>query len=253
MLRTDRNWRVPFLAQTAICIAMLVLVSIPLSFGGEFIDDFEDGDAVGWERSPQNPESKVFWGVKDGEVIFDPEGIAWQQSISQFNFTGKGLKGIGSPEEWTDYTVEVDVLHKEVANFPGGVRGRVDLKTGSHYVVWLYPGSSKMNLFSNPGWDINTGLQNHGEAPYKPEANKFHSVGLSFEGSVIKVLYDGKVLIEAKDNQYKKGTIALGNQDKVVHYDNVRVSGDGIPSLNASPVKPQDKLTTTWGKLKSSL
>ena len=82
----------------------------------------------------------------------------------------------------------------------------------------------KMNLFSNPGWDINTGLQNHGEAPYKPEVDKWHKVKLSFSGTTIKVFYDGKMMIETKDNQYKSGTVALGNQDKIVDYDNVRIT-----------------------------
>jgi hypothetical protein len=59
-------------------------------------------------------------------------------------------------------------------------------------------------------------------------------------------------MIEAKDNQYKSGTVALGNQDKIVDYDNVRITGPDIPNLNISAVEPQDKLTITWGQIKSS-
>ena len=241
------------LTQIVVSISILILVSAPLSFSGEILDDFEDGDTVGWERSPQNRDSKSFWGIKKGDtfVTFDPNGIAWNEAISQFNFTGEGLK-VGDPTKWTDYDVEVDLRHTAVANFPGGIRGRVDLETGSHYVVWLYPGSAKMNLFSNPGWDINTGLVNHGEAPYKPEVDKWHKVKLSFQGNTIKVFYDGKEMIDVKDNLYKNGTVALGNQDKIVHYDNVRITGPDIPDLNASSVEPQDKLTIIWGQIKSS-
>ena len=32
-------------------------------------------------------------------------------------------------------------------------------------------------------------------------------------------------------------TIALGNQDKIVDYDNVRIIGPGIPNLNVSAVE----------------
>ena len=255
MLRARKFSPIQLFTQIAISVSILIFVSVPLSFSGEILDDFEDGDTEGWERSPQNPDSKTFWGVKTkgGEnfVTFDPQGVVWDQAISQFNFTGEGLN-VGDPNEWTDYDVEVDVRHKEVANFPGGIRGRVDLDTGSHYVVWLYPGSAKLNLFSNPGWDINTALKDHGVAPYKPEVDKWHTVKLSFSGTTIKVFYDGKEMIEVKDNSYKSGTVALGNQDKVVDYDNVRITGPGIPSLNVSPVKPQDKLTITWGQIKSS-
>jgi hypothetical protein len=253
MLRARKFSPIQLFTQIAISVSILIFVSVPLSFSGEILDDFEDGDTEGWERSPQNKDSKTFWGIKKGEtfVTFDPQGIAWNQAISQFNFTGEGLK-VGNPSEWTDYDVEVDLRHKDVANYPGGIRGRVDLKSGSHYVVWLYPASSKMNLFSNPGWDINTALKNHGEAAYKPEVDKWHKVKLSFQGTTIKVFYDGKQMIEVKDNLYKKGTVALGNQDKVVDYDNVRITGPGIPNLNVSPVEPQDKLTITWGQIKSS-
>ena len=255
MLHARKFSPIQLFTQIAISVSILIFVSVPLSFSGEILDDFEDGDTEGWERSPQNPDSKTFWGVKTkgGEnfVTFDPQGVVWDQAISQFNFTGEGLN-VGDPNEWTDYDVEVDVRHKDVANFPGGIRGRVDLDTGSHYVVWLYPGSAKLNLFSNPGWDINTALKDHGVAPYKPEVDKWHTVKLSFSGTTIKVFYDGKEMIEVKDNSYKSGTVALGNQDKVVDYDNVRITGPGIPSLNVSPVKPQDKLTITWGQIKSS-
>ena len=241
------------LTQIAVSISILIFVAAPLGFSGEILDDFEDGDTVGWERSPQNKDSKAFWGIKKGNtfVTFDPQGVVWNQAISQFNFTGEGLN-VGDPNKWTDYDVEVDLRHTEVANFPGGIRGRVDLETGSHYVVWLYPGSSKMNLFSNPGWDINTNLKDHGVAPYKPEVNKWHKVKLSFKGNNIKVFYDGKEMIDVDDNLYKSGTVALGNQDKIVDYDNVRITGPGIPNLNVSPVEPQDKLAITWGQIKSS-
>ena len=242
-----------FVTRIAISVSILIFISVLLSFGGEILDDFDDGDTEGWERSPQNRDSKSFWGIEKGNtfVTFDPKGLVWSEAISQFNFTGEGLN-VGDPSKWTDYDLEVDLRHKEVANFPGGIRGRVDLETGSHYVVWLYPGSAKMNLFSNPGWDINTGLQNHGEAPYKPEVDKWHTVKLSFSGATIKVFYDGKMMIEAKDNQYKSGTVALGNQDRIVDYDNVRITGPDIPNFNASAVEPENKLTITWGQIKSS-
>ena len=108
------------LTQIVISISILIFVSVPLSFSGEILDDFEDGDTVGWERSPQNPDSKAFWGIKKGEtfVTFDPQGLVWSEAISQFNFTGEGLNA-GDPSKWTDYDVEVDLRHTAVANFPG--------------------------------------------------------------------------------------------------------------------------------------
>ena len=70
-----------------------------------------------------------------------------------------GTDQVKNVREWADYDVEVDIKLIKALNFPGGVRGRVDLDTGGHYVVWLYPASGDLQLFKNPGWDINTGLK----------------------------------------------------------------------------------------------
>jgi len=58
-----------------------------------------------------------------------------------------GTDQVKNVREWADYDVEVDIKLIKALNFPGGVRGRVDLDTGGHYVVWLYPASGDLQLF----------------------------------------------------------------------------------------------------------
>lgn len=113
-------------------VFVIILTPTAVILAGTLIEDFEDGDAEGWERSPQNEDSKVFWGVKDGAMMFDPKGLAWNVTISQMNFVGTSR--VSNVRDWTDYDVEVDIKFAELANYPGGVRGRVDLDTGGHYV-----------------------------------------------------------------------------------------------------------------------
>jgi len=227
-------------------VAGMVLIS--LCFAGTLIDDFEDGDTEGWQRSPQNEKSKVFWGIEDRAIKFDPKGLPWDQAISQMNFVGN--QRVKNVSEWKDYDLEVDLKHVERANWPGGIRARVDLDTGGHYAVWLYPGDSKMNLYKNPGWDINAGLQTLGQAAYKPDVDKFHTLKISCQGPTIKVFYDGEEAITAEDKEHEKGTIALCVQDKVVYFDNVKVTGPDIPSIDMSPVEPVGKIACAWGKIK---
>ena len=50
MLR-GREYLLINFSQVATWVAMLILVSTPFSFAGEIIDDFEDGDTEGWERT----------------------------------------------------------------------------------------------------------------------------------------------------------------------------------------------------------
>ncbi len=230
-------------------VSTIVLVPTAILLAGTLIEDFDDGDMEGWERSPQNEDNKkVFWGVKDGAMVFDPEGQAWDQAISQLNFVGTSNMKV---REWTDYDLEVDLKHEEKVNYPGGIRARVDLDTGEHYAIWLYPASGEVKLYKNPGWDINTGLGTVGQATYQPEVDEFHTLKLSCHGDTIKVFYDGKEIISGKDSDHPKGTIALDVQDRVVHFDNVKVTGAEIPNWNMSPVEPTGKLTTTWGRIKN--
>ena len=82
---------------------------------GTLVEDFEDGDAEGWERSPQNGDNdNVFWGVVDGAMMFDPQGEIWSSAIGQMNFVG--TPQIPNVADWTDYEVEVDIKHTEMAN-----------------------------------------------------------------------------------------------------------------------------------------
>jgi len=60
-------------------------------------------------------------------------------------------------------------------------------------------------------------------------------------------------MISATDSEYKRGTIALCVQNKVVYFDNVVVTGDGILNVKMSPVEPTGKLSTTWAAIKREL
>ncbi len=231
-----------------LCVFMMILMPAAFVLAGTLIEDFDDGDAEGWERSPQNEKSKVFWGVKNGAMMFDPEGIVWDSAISQMNFVG--TSGVDNVRDWTDYDVEADIKIQELANYPGGLRGRVDLDTGGHYVIWLYPGSGEIKLYKNPGWDINTGLATVGAGNFAPKVDEYHKVKLSMKGDSIKVYYDGKVVVDATDSEHKKGTIAVGSQDRVIYFDNITVTGPEIPNWKMSPVEPTGKLTTVWGQIK---
>jgi hypothetical protein len=226
----------------------MILTLAMVALAGTLIEDFDDGDAEGWERSPQNEDSKVFWGVEDGAMMFDPKGLAWDVAISQMNFVGTSR--ISNVRDWTDYDVEVDIKLTENQNYPGGVRGRVDLDTGGHYVVWLYPASGEIKLYKNPGWDINTGIATVGSGNFAPKVDEYHKVKLSMQGDSIKVYYDDKLEIDATDKEHKKGTIAVGSQDRVVYFDNIIVTGSQIPNHNMSPVEPMGKITTVWGQIK---
>ncbi|MAF11825.1 hypothetical protein CMK11_15365 [Candidatus Poribacteria bacterium] len=144
----------------------------------------------------------------------------------------------------------MDVLHAAAANYAGGLRGRVDLDTGSNYAVWLFPSDRVVNLYGNAGWDINVGRVTLAQGAYEPGAGGFHTVKLTFDGIAVRAFYDGELLVEVEDEAYKQGTVALDGQDTIVHYDNVRIRGAGIPRLDVRPVSAVGKSAPVWGQLK---
>ena len=228
-----------------------IVFSMPVtvSLAGTLIEDFEDGDTEGWEKSPQNEGiDSVAWELVEGAFMFDPQGTDWATAICQMNFVG--TQGVENVSEWTDYELEVEIKHETLMNHPGGIRTRVDLDTGGHYALWLYPAGSNMKLYKNPGWDINTGLSTLGEAAYKPDVGEFHTLKMVCQGDNITVFYDGEEMISAQDNEHKKGTIALCVQNQIVYYDNIKVTGPQIPNVKLSPVEPAGKLAATWGMIR---
>ena len=47
---------------------------------------------------------------------------------------------------WTDYTVQTSVRLQTASNYPGGLRGRVNLTSGAGYAAWLYPSDGVIKL-----------------------------------------------------------------------------------------------------------
>jgi len=229
-----------------------------VSFAGTLLEDFSDGNIDGWKRSPQNEKNnKIFGGIVDGALMFDPKGQELGQTDCQMNFVGTPKLSNVHVREWTDYEFEVDIKYSEHTGWellptPGGIRARVDLDSGGHLRIWLYPFLRKMILWKNPFWNIHDGLVNLGEVPIEPpDVGKFHKLMLSCNGDTIKVFYDGEEKITAKDDEHKSGTIALDVCDKVVYFDNIKVTGAQIPNVNmSSPVEPAGKFAIAWGEIK---
>ena len=42
------------------------------------------------------------------------------------------------------------------ADYPGGLRGRVNTATGGSYAAWIYPGQGKIKLWRNSAWHVDT-------------------------------------------------------------------------------------------------
>lgn len=196
-------------------------VSIPVNvevLSQDMVETFTDV-AQGWIISPMGNASG--WSVSNG--VYSYSGIGLSQSCS-------------GNSAWTDYTFDTNIKLSSTANWPGGVRARVNPSTGAGYVIWLYPGSNLMILYKVAVWNINdSSLTLVGQAAMTFDTNT-HDLAVDFHGNQISVLWDGNAKISATDSSYASGFVCLDADNQPISYSNIRVSAvQSQAMLSASP------------------
>ncbi|MHB1020784.1 MAG: BACON domain-containing protein [Acidobacteriaceae bacterium] len=172
-----------------------------------FSDNFSNGTASNWTASPMGLSSG--WSVVNGAYQYNGGGATQQ-------YAGSGT--------WTDYTLQADMTLTSASNYPGGIRARVNLSTGSGYAVWLYPGSSTLKLFRVKQWNIDgSGTVTLATKTGIPIAVGTHHLRVDVKGSTITVFLDNVQMMAATDSTYTTGAIALDVSNKVVSYTNISV------------------------------
>jgi hypothetical protein len=156
-----------------------------------------------------------------------PLGLAsnWTVSNGSFNYNGGGhTQQYAGSSSWTDYTVSADITLANRSNYPGGIRGRVNLATGAAYAVWLYPGDNVIKLFRTAAWNIDSpGLTLLGQSSPMVLDTAKHAVRLQFTGNQIMVYYDSALIISASDSTLTSGAIALDVSSQPISFANVSV------------------------------
>jgi hypothetical protein len=169
--------------------------------------NFSDGTMNGWAFSPLGFASN--WSVANGALQYNGGGHTQV-------FAGNSI--------WADYTLNVAVKLASLNDYPGGIRGRLNPATGAGYAVWLYPHEGLIKLFRNTAWSIDAGLVLIAQGSTSFDSTNFHNIQLSFKGSQITVLYDGRAVITATDATYPSGLIALDVSNQVISFTNVLVT-----------------------------
>ena len=227
--------------RTWLISVMLVLIALSVQQVDGFLDEFERkklGDD--WQKSPVGQQES--WSIEKGEVVFSGVG-------------GHSQMMTGEPG-WKDYTVECDIKFVSADNYPGGIRTYVDAKTGGHYAVWFYPPTKEIKLYSGTAFNINTGIVTFGaHSPFGAKLDTFYHVKVVHKGKQIEVWFGEskdkmEKVIEAQDDAFKSGMVAFDGWNQAVHFDNILITGAGIPRSDGEAVESRDKLATVWGKLK---
>jgi len=177
-------------------------------------DDFTDGVPDGWTISPLGHAAG--WSVVGGVYTYDGGGHTQSYRGEPF---------------WSDYTLEAKIRLSTLSSYPGGIRGRVDPATGAGYAVWVYPDRGEIRLFRATAWYIDSpGLTLLGIASgIRFDTGTFHTLRVTFTGSIIRVYYDEALVMRASDIAYRSGVIALDVSNQPIGFDAVVVIYGGVP------------------------
>ena len=214
---------------------------------GTFLDTFDDGKLDDWrELVLFGIDAPGTWEIISGEL----------QAISEGGITN--LLTIGE-ETWEDYDIEFDVKPLERRG-PGGVAVAARIK-GTWGVVCEVgdqdnPGNPNAQCF---GGDLH-GRQFllYGQKPHPVlELQEWTAIKLSVHGKHLTFWINGKQVLDPIAleplhgfPEFPTGRIGLGLANYTARFDNLKVTGPGIPDKGGLSVKPHTKLATVWGNLK---
>jgi hypothetical protein len=156
-----------------------------------------------------------------------PLGLAsnWSVASNSFNYNGGGhTQQYAGSQTWANYIVSANVKLSNLLNYPGGLRGRVNLTNGASYTAWIYPADNVIKLFLTSAWAIDTApLTLLGQSPSMVFDTNAHALRLGFSGSTISVYYDDVLVITATDTTLTTGAIALDVSSQPISFSNVSV------------------------------
>ena len=187
-----------------------------------FQDNFEDGNANGWQLDPG-------WQVEQegSNYILSGSGHNWARVYGN---TGSN---------WTDYrfSLRVKLINE-------GVHLNVRVNNTGRYFIGFNEGGVFLNKQVGP----NTFFNNLAQANFPVEMGTWHTVSITVQNNRIQIAVDGTDRIDYVDNNSPllQGTVALEtvwDEGSHVHFDDLEVFGEPSPLL---PVLP-DIVSTTPG------
>ena len=243
--------------------ASIVVVLFLFSFSAwadEFLETFDDEDLEGWQELNSLNAVPGSWEILDGEL----QGINPGRSL-RFLTTGA--------ETWKDYDIEVDV--KPLKKHGTGEIGIVVRLKGT-WAIWcritdllLNDPESKVMCSCTDVLKI-TGVVFHMEPHPLLRLNKWSALKLSVNEDHLVFWINGKKIVETRELAILRqnaqeivqkvpglplpptntGRAGFGLSNYTVRFDNITITGKGIPNKGGLSVLPRVKLATIWGSLK---
>ncbi len=209
-------------------VIFIVAILTPIASAGIWQENFDKGLPDGWN------EVKGEWKIVKGAYA-ETSGAEYAKTMF-------------GDEDWTDYTLEVDLtLVKNVNVNAAGVLIRADTDGDNGMRFWIRTDQHKCQFsrWRENQWDhIKTPL------PVEPEVGETYRLKIVAEGQNYQCFVDDELLFDGKDDMKFRdsGRIGFITHTANVHFDNLSIDGEDIPAF---AVEPNGKLTTRWGQLKA--
>ncbi|MCY3743934.1 MAG: hypothetical protein OXH00_23205 [Candidatus Poribacteria bacterium] len=235
-------------------IAGLVVCSIALNqfaLAGTWKDSFEDNDMSEWKIVDDWENAAGKWWVDKGEAVAESLG---ESSFAMW-LTGEST--------WEYYTVSCRAKlvksKKEPATFGIVMHANnnelLDGLLDEHYYFRVI---GDFNFISIRKFrPFPAGPVTLGEFDFEVKTDRWYQLtAITRRNGKIEFYIDKKLFTVFDANPLEAGQTGVGVSNAEVRFDDVEITGqnidDGGPGNTTLSVKPQAKLTTTWGHLKNN-
>src|SRR5262249_23613542 len=188
-----------------------------------------------------NGDSTATWNAS-------PLGLAsgWTRTGGAYDYSGIGhTQQYTGASNWGNYSFEVKVKVFALQNSPGGIRGRINLTTGTGYAVWLYPGTNAIRLFRTGGWNIDSaGLVQLASNALTYDTTQFHTLRMTFQGSSIEVFGGGPFAHGPPNTPNLPGGFVWDVSNQHIQFENAFGTGT-FPPAPIVPTLPPPRAPAT--------
>ena len=211
-------------------------------WAGRFVETFSDGDMEGWHELLLPRAEPGSWEIIDGEL----------HGISPAGFTRLLTMG---DKTWRDYVIEFDVKPLE-KHGPGNIAIAARVKNTQAIMGVIgdlplpVPGPFASCFVANFGQKRFVFLDSQASALL--ELGEWSTLKLRVDGNIFTFWLNGQQILETTDpaDRLKVGGVGLGLVGYTARFDNIVITGEGVPNKGHLPIEPQSKLALTWGALK---
>ncbi len=230
-----------------LCLFHVILCAMVFnqqSFGGTWVDDFEDDSTQEWELFNTFDGSAV-WRIDAGEAVgetFEPRHFPTIWATGEL--------------DWRNYSLSCKAKLVEAKAEPASLGLILHQKwdESSFYVFQILYPLEVIHITKIHSGNVLT----IGEFDFAAKLNRWYTLTASIDSSEIlkrtklKFQIDDEVFTVTDRNPIKSGKAGLEVSGAQVRFDDVEITGSNIPDGGPGTlsVEPSGKLTTTWGKLK---